>query len=307
MNFKSILKNWFSETNTTFSTLLKIMVPALLIIKVLEEIGVIAWLGEFLNPIMGFIGLPGETGLVWASTLFVNIYAGLIVFFTQIDFNSLSVLQVSILGSMMLIGHGLIIEGSIAKKAGIAFHYTLLLRIGGAFLFGFLLHTICTSLDLLQQNVTFDFIPETTSAEKSLWQWGKEQVYGLIIIYFIIGGLIALLKLLNYLKITQLIQKLLTPLLNIIGIGPKAIPLTLIGLMLGLTYGGGLLIQQAKSSTVSKHDTILSMCLISLYHSMIEDTFLILIIGANLWVIVFFRLLFTLVMVFFISKIVKTT
>ncbi len=307
MKFKSVIKNWLKETNTTFVTLLKIMVPALLVIKILEEIGFITWLGEFLDPVMGAIGLPGETGLVWASTLLVNIYAGLMVFFTQIDFNSLTVLQVSILGSMMLIGHGLIIEGSIARKAGIPFHYTLLLRVGGAFLYAFIIYISCNRLDLLQQSVSFEFIPEISSQEKSLLEWGKEQIYGLIIIYFIIAGLIALLKLMTHYKITHFIQKILAPILNIIGIGPKAIPLTLIGLTLGLTYGGGLLIEGAKSGAIAKRHVILSMCLISLFHSMIEDTLLILIIGANLWVIMVFRLFFTLIIVFFINKIIKTS
>lgn len=305
MKFKSIIKNWLTETNATFLTLSRIMIPALLIIKILEEMGFVKWLGKFLDPVMGLIGLPGETGLVWASTLLVNIYTGLMVFFTQIDFNALTILQVSILGSMMLTCHGLIIEGSIARKAGIPLHYTLLLRIGGAFLYGFIIYTVCTTLNLLQQSVTFDFVPEFSSQKKSLLEWVKEQFYGLLIIYFIIAGLIALLKLMNHFKITHFIQRVLAPILNTVGIGPKAIPLTLIGLTLGLTYGGGLLIEGAKSGTIAKRQVILSMCLISLFHSMIEDTLLILLIGANLWIIVGFRLVFTLCIIFFINKIIK--
>lgn len=279
------------------------MVPAIIVIKILEEAGLIKWLSKILHPVMGVVGLPGEAGLVWATTLLTNIYAGLVVFFTQLDYNSLNALQLTILGSLMLIAHALIIESAIAKKAGIPVFVTLILRIGGAFIFGFLVNFICSNLGLLQENVRLDYIP-SAETEKSLAAWGQEQLYSLLIIYFVIAGLIALLRLMDAVGINLLFQKALSPVLRRIGISKTATSLTMIGMTLGLSYGGGLLINEAKNNTLSRKDIVMSVCLISLYHSIIEDTILILLMGANLSVILFFRLIYALALMFFINKLV---
>ena len=299
----AFLKKWLRDTNSTYLTLMKIMVPAILFIKVLEELGFIRWLSEILNPVMGFVGLPGDAGMVWATALLTNLYTGLVVFFTQLDFSALNVMQVTILGSMMLIGHALIIEAAIAKKAGVKLVFTLLLRIGGAFVFGFLLKLICSTFGLLQEKVSLAYFP-ATEEKKSLIDWGVEQLYGLLFIYVVIAGLIALLRAMDKIGVNFIIQKLLAPVLGKIGISKNATSLTLIGMTLGLSYGGGLLIHETKQNTLSKKDIILSVCLISLYHSIIEDTILILLMGANLFVIVVLRLAYALVVMYFINKMV---
>lgn len=297
------LKKWIQDTNRTWITLMKIMVPAIIVIKILEELGLIKWLSKLLNPVMGLVGLPGEAGLVWATTLLTNIYAGLVVFFTQTDFGSLNVMQLSILGSMMLIAHALIIEVAIAKKAGLPVIATLALRIGGAFIFGVLVNLVCSNLGLLQEKVHLGYMPSVETG-KGLAAWGQEQLYSLFIIYLVIAGLIALLRLMELVGINKLIQKILSPVLRSIGISKTAGSLTLIGMTLGLSYGGGLLINESKSNTLSRKDILLSICLISLYHSIIEDTILILLMGANISVILVFRLFYALAVMFVINKVV---
>lgn len=119
----------FREIISVTLTLFKIMIPIILIIKVVEEMGGIIILSNVLSPLMETVGLPKEMGLVWATTLLTNIYGGLIVFINT-DM-PLSVAQVSILGSMMLLAHSLPIEAAIAKKAGVNLSITLLIRVGG--------------------------------------------------------------------------------------------------------------------------------------------------------------------------------
>ena len=297
----NVLKRLFKDTNTTYLTLMKIMVPAIIVIKVLEELGIVKWLAGGLDPLMDIVGLPGEMGLVWATCIFANIYSALIIFFTQTDYSSFSVMQMSVLASMMLIVHALPIEGVITQKAGLKWIHTIILRIGGAFLFGFLTNYLCSSLGLLQQPVTFEYIPLNNSGQ-NLWEWALEQLYGLALLYFVLLGLIILLKVMNKVGINRMLEYLMAPVLGRLGISNKATYMTLIGMTLGLAYGGGLLIYESKKDTLSKKDILLSICLISLFHSIIEDTLVVLIIGPNLWVILFFRLLYALAIVYAINK-----
>ncbi len=73
------------------STLFRIMVPVLLLVKLLEEMGAIYYLSLLLEPLMALVGLPESMGLVWATTLFTNIYGGMIMFFSVAQQETLSV------------------------------------------------------------------------------------------------------------------------------------------------------------------------------------------------------------------------
>ena len=100
-------------------------------------------------------------------------------------------------------------------------------------------------------------------------------------IFGIICALISTLRLLRILRIEQAISWCLAPFLRLLGIGREAVTITLIGLTLGLSFGGGLLIREAQAGHVGKDDVLLNGPA-GLYHSIIEDTLLILLIGGHL-------------------------
>ena len=133
-NAVKAVRELISEIYEVSATLFKIMIPTLIIIKLLEEVGGITLLGQLLAPIMGWVGLPESMGIVWATTLLTNIYTGMLVFFTQSASDTLNVAQITVLSGMMLMAHGLPVEARIAQKAGIKLSVTLTLRIGGALL-----------------------------------------------------------------------------------------------------------------------------------------------------------------------------
>jgi hypothetical protein len=68
-------------------------------------------------------------------------------------------------------------------------------------------------------------------------------------------------------------------------------------MVMGLTYGGGLIIQESKSGAVRAKDVFASLTLMGLTHSLIEDTLLLSLLGAHLSGILWARLLFSLVVV----------
>ena len=66
-------------------------------------------------------------------------------------------------------------------------------------------------------------------------------------IFVVILALMSFLKLLRWLGVERLIHKLLYPLLRLLGIGPAAANITVIGITLGLSFGAGLLLREAHS------------------------------------------------------------
>ncbi len=296
-------KGFLVAVTRVYFTLLKVMVPALVVVKILTLMGGTEIIALVLSPFMAMVGLPQEMGLVWATAMLTNLYTGMVVFFEFMGNHDLSVAQVSVLGVMMLLAHALPVEGAVAKLSGIAWKVTLPLRIVGGFVLGFLTHTIYQLGGWQQQQAVMMWQPEKGS--DTLLSWTGDQVTMLISIFFIIAALMLLLRVLRWLGIEAVIQKMLSPLLNALTIGKEATNVCVIGLTLGLSFGAGLLIDEAKSGRIKQRDILLSVCFLGLAHSVIEDTILILLLGADIMSILWGRLLFAFVVMIIIARWVK--
>jgi len=296
--FQALIRDIFDVTFTLF----KIMIPIIIIIKVIEEMGGIVLLSEWLSPIMEFVGLPKELGLVWATTILTNIYGGLIVFI-NLDM-ALTVAQVSILASMMLLAHSLPIEASIAKKAGVNLIATLVIRVGGSLLFAWLLNVSYQWGDFLNQPAVTLWQSQTLT-DTSYLAWGLEQLKNFGVIFVVISALLFTLKILKLLGIEALMAVLLRPFLRILGVSKEATNLTIIGITLGLSFGGGLLINEAKRGHISARDIFTAIMLLNLLHSLIEDTLLVMLIGADFYTIFWGRLVFSVLIVALMVQVIK--
>jgi spore maturation protein SpmB len=282
-------------------TLVKIMVPSLIIVKALELAGAIDVLAVLLAPVMSLVGLPAEMGVVWATSLLTNIYTAMAVYFDLAAETPLTVAQISVLGTMILVGHALPVEGAIAKKAGLRWRTTLLLRVLGALVLGAILNLSYSSLGALEQPAQILWQP--AAGDDSLLNWAVSQLKLLATIPLIIAALMVGLRLLRWLGIEKLMHWLLDPVLKLLGMSKAAANTTVIGMTLGLAFGGGLLIQEAKQGHMSRQDVFLSMSLIALCHSLIEDTLLILLLGADLSAILWSRLAFALIFIALLAQV----
>ncbi|WP_095210614.1 hypothetical protein [Endozoicomonas ascidiicola] len=284
-------------------TLFRVMIPTLLVIKLTEELGGITYLSQLLEPLMSAVGLPSELGIVWATTLLVNIFSGLLVL---VNLNmELSVAEVSILGSMMLIAHSLPIEGAIARQAGVSLWSTLLVRIAGSFVFGFLLFQFY-QVTGASQEPAFSVLQQAAGvADPSLSGWAIAQLKNLGMIYVTITALLLMLRILKLLGIEALMAMLLSPFLKVLGISREATNLTMVGVTLGLSYGGGLLIEEARKGHIQPRDIFCSIMLLNLLHSLIEDTMLILLTGADFTVVFWGRIVFSIVFVGLLSLFIR--
>jgi len=296
--FKELIHDIF---NVSF-TLFKVMIPILILIKIIEELGGIVLLSQLLGPLMHMVGLPDSMGLVWATTLLTNIYGGLIVL-VSIE-NTLTVAQASILGSMMLLAHSLPIEATIAKKAGVSLWITLLFRIGGSLLLAWILHLTYQATNSLNQPAQILWSPEITE-NSSYLAWAVNQLQSLAMVFAVISVLLFTLKILKLLGIEKLMAILLKPFLRLLGISQEATNITIIGATLGLSFGGGLLINEAQKGHVAPRDVFTAIMLLNLLHSLIEDTLLILLIGADFNTIFWGRLLFSVIVITSLAAIVR--
>jgi len=297
------IKQVFNDTIRTSLIIFKIMIPIGIIVKILELTGMIDHIGSFLSPFMQNLGLPGETGLVWATAMITNIYGGIIVYISLASEQILTVAQVTILCSMILIAHSLPVEVTIARKAGIRIWFTLILRILSACLFGFILNVIFSYFKILQNPSTMTWSKTPTNA--TIPDWILSQISNYIFIFIIIFSLLFIMKILKNIGVINKLNHFMERGLEFFGMSKKAAPLTIIGTTLGISYGGGIIIDEAQSGKLSKKDAFLSVSLMGLSHSLIEDTILMMTLGASLIGILFGRVLFSFIAMIILINIIK--
>ncbi len=304
ISLKAILKYFkdiFMESMEIALPLYRIMIPMLILIKVLNELGFVEILGNWLAPAMALVGLPGSMGLVWGATLLGGFFPGIIIFADLGSSELLTVGQVTVLSSLMLIAHSLPIELQIADKAGSRWLGMGIIRVLGALLYGILLNKILTWGDWFSEKSVLLWYPKTESAD--LKSWGLEQIKALLIMFFILFLLLQFMKLRDLLGLDKVLKFLFQPILKKIGIGSEATNITVIGMTLGIAYGGGLIIRESNNGRIPSRDVFFSLVLMGFLHSIIEDTLLMILLGGSLWGILIGRIIFAFFIVWLMVKI----
>jgi hypothetical protein len=274
--------------------LFKVMIPVLILVKVLKELGLIRSLAVPLEPVMRLVGLPAEMGLVWATAMLNNIYGSIVVLLSLVDEAPLTTAQATVLGTMILVAHSLPVELKIAQKSGPRLLFQGAARIGSALLIGWVLHLVYGGLELLEDPVNILLSPEAgvSPGKESIAAWAVGELGNLASIFGIIVGLLLFMRALERFRITEIMNRVLQPVLRLMGIGPKASTIAIIGVTLGISYGGGLIIREARSGRIDKRDVFYALTLMGLAHSLFEDTLLMVMMGGHLSGLLWARALF---------------
>ena len=301
---KKILVNIFQETTKIFSILFKVILPVVIVIRALELIGAIPFLAKFLEPLTSFIGIDGSLGLVWMAAILVNIYAGLAAFASLQAIFDYSVAETTILGLIILIAHSLPIEVAIAKKSRISWIFNLSFRFINAIVAGKILNLIFTKYELF--NEPNQSVLQVPNELVSNFEWAALQIQNFFIIFLIIFFIISTINILKALGVWSLIINIMKIPLSYLGMSEKVANIILIGLTLGISFGGGFLIEESKKNNISKKDILLSLSFLSLCHSIIEDTIFIFLLCSHISGILFFRFIYTVIIILLMKILLET-
>ncbi|MEK9715030.1 MAG: hypothetical protein VW199_04220 [Methylophilaceae bacterium] len=283
--------------------LYKILIPFVFIIKILEISGAIEFTAKILEPLMSFVGLTPELGLVFVTAFLINIYAALVLFVNILPGIDVSVAEITILTTMILVAHNLPIECTICKAAGISVIYTASLRLISAFVLGFILKLIYFNFGFLTE--TFQTFFTVKPPPENNWYWFLDQFTTLVYIFFLVCLMATVLEILKIIGVEKLFEKVFMPPLRLFGIQKEAMNIIIVGMFIGIQFGGGMLIKEVKKGTIDKQSIFLSVSLLNLLHAMIEDTILMALVGGHISGILIARVIFSLVLSYLIFMIYK--
>ncbi|MCK9443857.1 MAG: hypothetical protein M0Q14_04960 [Tissierellaceae bacterium] len=120
--------------------------------------------------------------------------------------------------------------------------------------------------------------------------------------------IIPLMTVMEILKDSNVLDKIsnkISPIAKFLNISNNAIFPLIIGLIFGLSYGAGVIIESAEENNLSKRDLYTLMVFLVACHAVIEDTLLFVVVGASLWFLLGIRLIVAIIITYFASRVLN--
>jgi hypothetical protein len=270
---------------------LKLIIPLYILADLLLYYDVLKYIAFMFEPITDVLDLPKEAALGIAAGMLFNLYAG-IAFLAPLD---LSAYQWTILATFLGVAHSLIVESAVMKKIGISYIYSFVLRISMAF--------IAVIPILYMPKELFN---GTVSGNEGVLKVSYTDLFDLLQNSFynasilslkVITLITAIIFLMSYLKSTKMMQRYQKKVNSSFSI--------MAGLILGITYGAGILIHESKTGNLNKVDLFYIATFLMICHSVVEDVLLFVIFGANGWIVVTIRLMMAFVFSYILVRMYK--
>lgn len=286
MRFKDdILLPASKKSGHTTVWLLKIILPVSLIVRLLDYYGVLLLLASLLDPVFAYMGLPGSTAIVFISSIFLPLYAPLAIITSM----SITLRELTILALMCQISHNLPVESAIQAKAGTPFWTASTLRVVMSIVVGLVLNMILPQ-DMGNPVFVKEAVDQINTMGELLLAWLKSSLQVTFLISVIVFTLNLLYRLLEVYELIPRLSKLIQPLLRFFGLPTSTGFLWLIGYIVGLAYGGALMMDQMKEGKVNRTDANLLNYHLAMSHSVLEDNILFIALGVSVWWVLVVRL-----------------
>ena len=280
--------------------LIKIILPVSVFVKILQMTGLVEKVAYILQPFMKLVGLPGEFGIVWMTAMLTNIYGGLVTLFNLCAENSYTAAQITVLATMIVFAHSFFVETKILTAAGGNLKWIIPIRVANAFVVGIILNIFFKATGMFGELADMVWVPKQVGTD--FFSWGLSQAKNFYKVFLIILSLLVVMEIFERLGLVKLINKLIKPLLKLMGISEKASYINIIALALGISYGGAMLIEETKNGDLDSNDVFYSIVFVSLCHALVEDSLLMMVIGAKSIGVFWLRLIYPIIFVGILNK-----
>jgi hypothetical protein len=271
--------------------LLEIILPLSLLVRLLQYYGVVGYLADFLHPLFNLVGLPGETAIVFVTSVFLPLYPAIAVMTSLV----ISMREATILALMCLLAHNLPVECAVTKKTGSTFVGMFLLRVIMAFVVALFLNIVLPQSDVpFMQTVV---AVHDVSIISLLTAWLHSSLSLILTIALIVTGLMVLQRILMEFHLIEVISRPLRPLMKLFGLPDDSSFLWFVGNLVGLAYGGAIMVDMVEEGKLSLEDSNMVNHHLAISHSLLEYTLLFVALGIPVGIIVGTRILFAMAVV----------
>ncbi|MCE5265805.1 MAG: iron transporter [Deltaproteobacteria bacterium] len=269
--FAGLKKGWEG-----FVWMMKIVVPISLFTAILDWSGFLNHLDFLLKPLMGWLDLPPAAALPLIAGMLSSVYGGIAAMIVL----PFSTAQMTLMAVFIMTAHAFIQEGIIQGQSGIHPLKVTLVRIGAAIVTVLLMVPFVGSSTAMPA-LAGGALSASPGFVEMLRHWAWTTSMLMVKIFVIIMALLTLLELLKAFDLIHPFVRALGPLLRVMGLDQKVGFLWMTAVIFGLSYGGAIIVAEAKSGHLSKDDLELLHLSIGTNHSMVEDPPLFLPLGIH--------------------------
>lgn len=245
--------------------------------------GMLNWIAVAVSPVFNLFGLPGEASMAYVSGYFINVYSCIAVVSTL----ELTAREITILGTMTLAAHAMVVECAVQHKTGTPTAYVAVLRTLASLSLGVLLNLVLPgrpdltgASDVALSEIPFFEIQGEFLPQFKMWFIGLARlaVWMTCLIYL----LNILQSILYEYGVMSKIALFFRPLLSLFGLDGSTAFLWIVANLVGLSYGSAAIMDEMHRGNVKLWDINLLNTHIGVSHSNLEDLFLFSAIG-GLW------------------------
>jgi len=292
---ETLRRGWNRGWRTAW-TLSKVIFPVTLVVSLLKETPVMDWIIRLIAPFMSWFGLPGEAAVALVMGMVINLYAAIGALLTM----DLTVKQAFTVAVMTSFAHNLLVETAVTRQVGVSVWFSAGVRIGLALVSGWLIHWLWQGGDTPARYTVPVPTPADDAATADWWSILQAAVgtavSGIVQLVIIVIPLMIGIQILRDLAVLERLSQKLSLLPRMLGIAPQGSLTLVAGLVFGLAYGAGLIIESAREGNLSRRDLYLLVLFLSTCHAVFEDTLLFYPLGIPLWPLLGLRLLLALVL-----------
>lgn len=295
----SVKQGIMNGLHTTW-TLGKVIFPVTLIVSLLQYTPVLPWLFDKLAPFMSVFGLSGEAAIPLVLGNLLNLYAAIGGILTL----DLTVKEVFIIAVMLSFSHNLLIETSVALKSGVKLWVVLSVRIGLALLAAFIINLVWPGGSELAKYGLITANETAPVGIAAIFLAGlKKAVLGTLQLAMIVIPLMIGIQILKDLKWLNVFTGWMAPVTRGLGMNENTALVLTAGLIFGLAYGAGVLLQAVKEDGVSKKDATLAFIFLVACHAVVEDTLIFVPLGIPVLPLFMIRLCTAIALTLIVSRI----
>ena len=256
---------------------------------ILKYTGILTWIAAAVSPVFQIFGLPGDASLAYVSGYFINVYSCIAVVSTL----DLTVRQITILGTMTLAAHAMVVECAVQKKTGTNITYTVILRTLGSLALGIIMNQLLPGKPVFDSaSVNLSDIPFFNI---------KEEFWPMFVVWFkglvkLAAWMTVLITLLNIIQrafyeygIMTYISRFFSPLLTLFGLPKETSFLWIVANVVGLSYGSAAIMDEMERGGISDRSILELNTHIGISHSNLEDLMLFAAMGGQWYWMLLFR------------------
>lgn len=259
-------------------------------IFVLKYTGILNWISTLVSPVFSWFGLPGDAAMAYVSGYFINVYSCVAVISTL----ELTLREITILGTMSLAAHAMVVESAVQQKTGTPMWYSFVLRTIASVLLGLALNWILPGRPEMEQSslpalADVPFFQWQGAFWPLFWEW----LIGLIKLGLwmtcLIWALNVLQRALYEFGVMKAISRFFKPLLLLFGLPEKCSFLWIVANVIGLSYGSAAIFDELSRGNLNRRETHLLNTHIGVCHSNLEDLLLFVACGGIGWIMLVSR------------------